>query len=118
MPMVGWSGPSAASLIRNAALELGAGPGQVTQVLQHAAEVAAPDADGGVVRAQRRLADLQDPLVLRPSSGRSPIAPRTRPSSSRRQATSGSSDPSATSVRVTARSASGLACRYWPRPRR
>jgi len=39
--------------------ELGAGTGQVTQVLQHAAEVASKDADDGVGwSGQRRLTDL------------------------------------------------------------
>ena len=56
------------------ALQLGAGAGQVPQVLQHEAEVAVPGTDVGVVGAQGRLADLQGPLQLGAGAGQVPQA--------------------------------------------
>src|SRR6266508_1800600 len=45
-------------------LVLGAGAGEVPEVLEHAAEVVAPEADVGVGGAQGGLADGQGLLVL------------------------------------------------------
>src|SRR6478735_7762435 len=51
------------------AFVLGAGAGQVPQAPQHAAEVVAPDADGGVVGAEGGLADLQGAFELGAGAG-------------------------------------------------
>jgi hypothetical protein len=54
------------------ALVLGAGAGQVSEFLEHAAEVVAPGADGGVVGAEGGLTDLQGPFQLSAGFGRLP----------------------------------------------
>jgi hypothetical protein len=70
--MVGWSGREGGLADLQGAFELGAGAGQVPQFPEHAPEVAAPAADGGVVGAKGGLADLQGAFVPGAGAGQVP----------------------------------------------